>query len=68
MGDFNCVVDVAMDTHRSANTPYENTGADVLTFIKVYNKLEDQMRLQLGYHFNLRDRNLKTQDAIAAPE
>eukprot|EP00965_Chrysotila_dentata_P030370 1010792-Pleurochrysis_carterae.AAC.1 len=35
MGDFNCVENVAMDTRRSANTPYENTGADVLTFIKV---------------------------------
>eukprot|EP00965_Chrysotila_dentata_P114949 3799477-Pleurochrysis_carterae.AAC.1 len=52
MGDFNCVEDVALDTRRSANTPYENTGADVLTYIKVYNKLEDQMRYQLGYHFN----------------
>eukprot|EP00965_Chrysotila_dentata_P114990 3801134-Pleurochrysis_carterae.AAC.1 len=52
MGDFNCVEDVALDTRRSANSPYENTGADVLTYIKVYNKLEDQMRCQLGYHFN----------------
>eukprot|EP00965_Chrysotila_dentata_P134026 4432192-Pleurochrysis_carterae.AAC.1 len=52
MGDFNCVEDVALDTRRSANTPYENTGADILTFIKVYNNLEDQMRCQLGYHFN----------------
>eukprot|EP00965_Chrysotila_dentata_P201027 6180338-Pleurochrysis_carterae.AAC.2 len=34
MGDFNCVEDVALDTHRSANTPYANAGADVLAFIK----------------------------------
>eukprot|EP00965_Chrysotila_dentata_P220300 6191696-Pleurochrysis_carterae.AAC.1 len=52
MGDFNCVENVALDTRRSANIPYANTGADVLTCIKVYNKLEDQMRCQLEYHFN----------------
>eukprot|EP00965_Chrysotila_dentata_P065147 2159596-Pleurochrysis_carterae.AAC.1 len=28
MGDFNCVEDVALDTRRSANSPYANTGAD----------------------------------------
>eukprot|EP00965_Chrysotila_dentata_P054612 1812994-Pleurochrysis_carterae.AAC.1 len=52
MGDFNCVEDVAMDTRRSANTQYENTGADILTYISVLNNLTDQMRIQLGYHFN----------------
>eukprot|EP00965_Chrysotila_dentata_P014010 464406-Pleurochrysis_carterae.AAC.1 len=25
MGDFNCVEDIALDTRRSSNTPYENT-------------------------------------------
>eukprot|EP00965_Chrysotila_dentata_P149015 4922058-Pleurochrysis_carterae.AAC.1 len=52
MGDFNCVEDIALDTRRSSSTPYENTGADILTYISVLNQLTDQMRYKLGYHFN----------------
>eukprot|EP00965_Chrysotila_dentata_P260421 6213901-Pleurochrysis_carterae.AAC.1 len=52
MGDFNCVEDITLSTRRSSNTPYENTGADILTYTSVLNQLTNQMRYQLGYHFN----------------
>eukprot|EP00965_Chrysotila_dentata_P047309 1569810-Pleurochrysis_carterae.AAC.1 len=52
MGVFNCVEDTALNTRRSANSPYQNTGADIITYIRILNKLVDQMRTQLGYHFN----------------
>eukprot|EP00965_Chrysotila_dentata_P125145 4136343-Pleurochrysis_carterae.AAC.1 len=39
MGNFNCVEDTALDTRRSANSPYENTGADIITYIRILNKL-----------------------------
>eukprot|EP00965_Chrysotila_dentata_P137517 4549076-Pleurochrysis_carterae.AAC.1 len=47
MGEFNCVEDTALDTRRSANSPYENVGADIITYIRILNKLVDQMRTQL---------------------
>eukprot|EP00965_Chrysotila_dentata_P226925 6195710-Pleurochrysis_carterae.AAC.1 len=40
MGDFNCVEDIALDTRRSSITPYDNAGADILTYISVLTNLQ----------------------------
>ena len=51
VGDFNCVLDVALDTRRDATSPYPNAGADELASLVADLDLSDEIREQLGLGF-----------------
>ena len=51
VGDFNVVLDLSLDTCRSATSPYENEGANELQSIVANHDLHDEIREQLGLGF-----------------
>ena len=51
-GDFQNVLDVSLDLRRTANSAYENGGAEILRTIISENELEDEIRNGLGLGFD----------------
>ena len=51
-GDFQNVLDVGLDLKRTATSPYENGGAEILREIIVKNDLDDEIRNGLGLGFD----------------